>query len=127
MWLKVLYFNSCSMFNNKVLVVTSLVLVVGLWFYWFALRPVNIRKECSLIKGVKSLTQKDSTNTTIYDTSSTFLERYNSFMADTCETNNAKIRATYNLPNNAIPSNECWREATQEQYTNCIHRNGISN
>ena len=115
------------MFKNKAIVIFSFVLAVGLWFYWFALRPVNIRKECSLVKEKRSQIQKDITNTTTNNSASNLQERYNRFIADACDTNNAKVRATYKLPKNTIPSNECWRVATQEQYTNCIHRNGISN
>ena len=111
---------------SKYGLVISMLAIGVVAFYWFEARPMKIRQDCSLIKETLLMQDEQNTKTSIYDTASNFSERVSSFIASSSEETNIKITKQFKLPKNAIPTNECWRLATNDQYTNCIHRSGLA-
>ncbi|MCX6784283.1 MAG: hypothetical protein NT141_04470 [candidate division WWE3 bacterium] len=99
---------------TKILLVAIPALLLGLGFYWFNLRPSQIRRDCSVVKQEVSIIEAKLVN-----------NQYISLAYEACVQNNNRLIRTLNLPKNAIPTTECWREAKSEEYTACLHSNGL--
>jgi len=124
--------------KNKVLLILLSLLLISGWFYWFELRPTKIRQECSWVKHTEeaipakpAMTEEqlringilEDCNKHNYENAET--NRFIRPLRELCESENKKKIEEYREGKAAVPANEWWVQADEEEYKFCLHDKGL--
>ena len=102
----------------KLSLIIIFILILGFGFYWFQLRPVQIKHDCSWVKkhsdAIIEVTQ----------------EQYNKCCEDNPQdkeyfSNSYSCFHLCELPRSAQPAKDWWEPASKIQYDFCIHEKGL--
>jgi hypothetical protein len=114
-------------------------------FYWYSIRPSQIKQECSWVtktkpaivyraamttdemqkKGMLKTCKKSPLSSGEPQFSREFLERRSEVLYNGCLADNKKAIAKYTKEQPAIPAKEYKDRATEEEYVFCLHKNGL--
>lgn len=120
-------------FKNKNLIVISIIIIIGITFYWYEWRPSQILKECSWVRVVEP--QKEAITKEMAEKSK---EEYDECIREKESIDIEKLslweKLNYTYMCNSreiltereyVPENIYYREATKEEVDFCIHANGL--
>lgn len=126
---------------NKLGVGLLIVSISGGLFYWFQLRPAQIKHDCSWVRhydpgksAEPAMTEnqlwekgllKDCSGLTDKSGGSTWVSRLNLFGKDYCESENKKKIEEYKNGKPAVPPKEWWEPADEDEYRFCLHDKGL--
>lgn len=126
-----------SQMKLKTILSLLLFLIIGLWFYWFQWRPSRIKHDCSWIKHHSDAIQAKEgfTESQLKERgmliecplqnqqkAMTLIEYYRD--TPDCFFENKRI-IELNKPIKYIPAKDWWVKATKDEYTFCLHNNGL--
>lgn len=124
--------------KNKISLIILILFTIFGFFYWFQIRPAQIKHDCSWVKVVEKaipaqpgiseaelLEKGIIKDCSILPTAPpearlTLLNRYRAG----CELNNREI-IDKNMAKPAVPAKEWWRKATENEYRFCLHDKGL--
>jgi hypothetical protein len=131
---------------KKVIIITVMLFIVLVsLFYWFQIRPTQIKHDCSWMKQhsdaiptqpaeSEDQLKKDGKIQTCL-TESEYRAKYNLSsilgigpMIDNpefCNKDNERVIANYSKPKPAISAKDWYREATTAEYQFCLHDKGL--
>lgn len=102
--------------KNKVLfILLSLLLTFG-WFYWFQLRPTQIRHDCSWVKRHNDAIPAQEAKTK---------EQQIKEWGDRYNPNNPYMIPTDVPFRPAQPAKDWWKPASPQEYSFCLHDKGL--
>lgn len=113
-------------------------------FYWYQVRPSQIKHSCSWVKvtepaipsypmmneeqlrekGMLRSCQSTSLEL-VQEVRNEILKEINVSRKRVCEDSNRKIIDEYSLARDAVPEKISWRKSTNEEYSFCLHDKGL--
>ncbi len=120
------------------LVFAALVFLISGSFYWFEVRQVRIKHDCSWVKrhsnAVPSrpvMTAEELKSKGIIDSCEDGFKFYGQFadyneaVIEQCEAKNKRLVEEYKQPKRAEPEKDWQVKATKEEYEFCLHDRGL--
>lgn len=104
--------------NKKILIISSGLLLLTGWFYWFQWRPAKIIHDCSWKKihiDVVPAQPAKSPEDVYRESGETFQLLFDSGVE--------KLEGSPAKP--AVPAHDIWQKASEEQYKFCLHDKGL--
>jgi hypothetical protein len=125
--------------NMRVFVFLLIIVLVSFCFYWFQIRPTQIKHDCSWIKhhSDEVLTKKGLTESQLKEkgmlvacpTLTLLPPKGGRLFGDyidmpNCYFENKRI-IELNKPIQHVPAKDWWVKATKDEYTFCLHDKGL--
>jgi hypothetical protein len=135
--------------KDYILKAVFLILILGIAFYWYGIRPSKIKHDCSWIMVTKSAVAAHSafTEKELKDRNMikicpspaidlinkkiegnpyvSFEQNRERVLRESCENDNNKIISEYKAAKAEIPVKESWRKSTTEEYLFCLRDKGL--
>lgn len=110
----------------KISILVILIIAIGGWFYWYGLRPAQIKHDCSWVKkhldAITEITQEK------YNAcASRFSEETTPAVPNGLENSvrSFLIKEECGEPRSAQPAKDWYEPAPSAYYTFCIHEKGL--
>lgn len=121
--------------NKKIYLigVTTLFLLVGI-FYWFQIRPSQIKHDCSWVENhseakpaIPAMTESELRDKgMIHDCTKSYQSIFiNNRYKPACESNNQQLIEEYKIAREVIPAKSWWRATNPTEYQFCLHDKGL--
>lgn len=132
--------------KSKILLSLLLIALSSLLFYWFQLRPTQIKHFCSWVKQTSNTIPyrpavseeqlknegkikecgKAPTEQPPFDSSSLdFNIRRGNIFYESCVENNKSVISEYTKEQKEVPAKVWYEEASKEEYAFCLHDKGL--
>ncbi len=124
--------------KNRLFLILLILLLISGCFYWFQIRPSQIKHDCSWIKHTnEAIPAKPAMNeeelrqkSVLKDCSllkslSAEGNPYAKIGLDSCEQENRRTIEEYKIARPAIPAKDWWVQADKDEYSFCLHDKGL--
>lgn len=114
--------------------VLFILLISGGLFYWFQVRPAQIKHDCSWVRHFKpaKAAEPPMTESQLWEkgllkecgkekTGNIFTDRF----AEICESENTKVIEEFKNGKLATRAEEWWEKAEEDEYKFCLHDKGL--
>ena len=124
--------------KKRLLLILLVVLLIPSWFYWYEIRPAQIKHDCSWVRMTSpsklakpAMTEEQLRINGILEDCSKHnyvnaeTNRFIRPLREVCESENKKKIEEYREGKAAVPAKEWWVQADEEEYKFCLHDKGL--